>query len=900
MSIDWAELHDCWQAGLGAELDDAVALRRQIHAAPDGSHREGRTAQLVAAELGAAESPPVAGTGRLVRAGQPSGPSVAIRAELDGLPIVEETGVAWASTNGFMHACGHDVHLAALVAVMSAARQVGLPAGLLAVLQPSEETFPSGAREIVRTGALGEHDVRAMLAVHLQPRLPDGEVAVTPGAVNASSDEFELEVVGVGGHAGYPHLTRDPVVALCSVVVGLQHVVARNIDPTRAAVITVGSLAAGAAANVVPDAARARGSVRALDPADRHFLQQRITDVSEQIAAAHGCRATVRIVEGEPALVNDPQLATAAGPWLTRFGLRLGEPFQSCGADDFAFYGEVSPSLMVFVGTGNAAVSSPGLHHPRFLPPDSAVATVARTMVASAVSAFSALELPGRIQPRSLASVALTTPQGDSGFTTDAPLLRAYTDALTGGAAPFTIPGHKRRADQLDAGLAGVVAPDVLLYGGLDTVGLRAGVLAEAEGRAARLWGVDWCRFTTGGSTSGNQALALALGQPGDRVLVTRSLHRSLLLGLVLAGLKPIWLSPQLDPVTGVPTGIRVEDVDTALQAAPDAVAVLLVEPGYLGTLSDIVGVADVAHARGVPLVVDAAWGAHLGFAPELPLHPLAMGADAIVTSAHKTLPAYSQGALVLARTDRLDPARLDAGVDATHTTSPAGAILASIDGARALLEASGPQLFGQLVPLVTHARERLNRAVPGLVVLGPDQFPPGRFDPTKLVLQLPGTGADGVAVESELITAGTPVEMADRDTIVPIVTIADDASTIDRLLNILIPALLAASGPPRPTVTAAWRRHLPEQVLPPRTAFFAQDETVPAAEAAGRVSAELIAPYPPGIPALAPGERITGALLADLQATAAAGTRVAYAADPSLATIRVVRDAADQKEDST
>lgn len=470
----------------------------------------------------------------------------------------------------------------------------------------------------------------------------------------------------------------------------------------------------------------------------------------------------------------------------------------------------------------------------------------------------------------------------------DAPLLASYLDALRSDAAPFTIPGHKRRAGRLDQGLGQVVDGDVPLYGGLDTTKLSRGRLADAEARAGRLWGADWCRFSCGGSTHGNQALCLALGRPGDEVIVARSLHRSTLLGLVLAGLVPVWLPTRIHPATALPLGVAIGDVAAALDAHPAARAVLLTEPGYLGAISDISRIAALAHLHGVPLVVDQAWGAHLGFHPGLPPHALALGADAAVTSAHKALPAYSQGALVLARTELLDPQRLETAFEAGHTTSPAGSVLASIDACRALLETRGPELLGRLLDLVDGMRRRLLAEVPGLVVPDAQLFGAGRCDPCKLVLVLPGTGADGVLVEAELIAAGVPVEMADRDTIVPMVTVADDADTTGRFLDVLIPSLRRHAGTPRDVAPSISWDLRPEQVLDPRTAYFSPSHTVAVRDAVGEVSAELVALYPPGVPVLAPGERITEQVLDALLTARAHGVRVAYAADPGLATLRV------------
>ncbi len=460
--------------------------------------------------------------------------------------------------------------------------------------------------------------------------------------------------------------------------------------------------------------------------------------------------------------------------------------------------------------------------------------------------------------------------------------------AAAGDVRPFTIPGHKQRRNLV----GDVVAGDVPLYGGLDTMKLAQGVLADAEDRAARFWGADWCRFSVGGSTHGNQALALAVGRPGDEVVVGRTLHRSMLLGLVLAGLRPVWVHPQVDPGSGLPGAVTPDAVERALAASPGAVAVLLGDPSYVGTTGDVGALADTAHAAGVPLVIDAAWGAHFGLHPALPPHPLVAGADAVVVSAHKTLPAISQAAVVLARTTGsgglLDAGHLERAFEATHTTSPHGGVLASIDAARALVQRDGHELAGGLVRRVAAARSRL-QDVPGLVVPGEAFTDGSRVEAAKLVAVLPGTGASGTAVESDLIAAGFPVEMADRDTVVAIVTLADDDDRVAALADAVVAAVERHRGRPRPVVPGAAWSVRPEQVLDPRDAFFARPVAVPAQEAVGRVSAELVAPYPPGVPVLAPGERVTAAALEALLAARAGGARIAYSADPTLATLLVV-----------
>ena len=380
------ELHLKLRAAVADELPGAVALRHRLHADPRVSGDEADTAAEVVRALDAGPGHAVAGTGRIVRIGG-DGPPVALRAELDALPIVERTGVPWASTRAAMHACGHDVHLAALVAVGRAASRIGVDVPILAVLQPREESAPSGADDIVRSGVLT--GVRAIVAAHLQPRLPDGVVAVTPGPVNAATDEFEVTVTGAGGHAGYPHVARDPVLALCQTVVSLQQVASRRFDPVLGAVCSIGQISGGSAVNVVPETASARGTVRVMRDEDRAVAAALIEEIVAHTAAAYGCSGQVRFDPGEPVLVNDPALAAGAAARLTAAGVTTDATFRSYGADDFSHYCGVTRGLMLFVGTappdGSAA---PGLHHERFLPPDRMIGRIAEALLAGYLAAI--------------------------------------------------------------------------------------------------------------------------------------------------------------------------------------------------------------------------------------------------------------------------------------------------------------------------------------------------------------------------------------------------------------------------------------------------------------------------------------------------------------------------------
>jgi len=479
-------------------------------------------------------------------------------------------------------------------------------------------------------------------------------------------------------------------------------------------------------------------------------------------------------------------------------------------------------------------------------------------------------------------------PGSSNPLRTSAPLLDAYLSYFEEHRLPFTIPGHKQKTTLLDEGLGAVVDMDTPLYGGLDEIKLTGGILKKAEKLAADLWGADYARFSTGGSTHANQAIVLALGKPGDKVAISRTAHRSILSALVLADLQPIWMSPDIDEATGFPIGIGITELERALKEKP--IAVLLTEPGYLGTLSDLPTLISSAHAQGVPVIIDAAWGGHFGFSKDLPKHCLQLGADALITSTHKALPGYSASALLLAQGKYLNLARIEQSFETTHTTSPAGAPLASIDGCRALLATRGDELLGNLITLVNNFKREVQGNFAQPIFLNTSDFPADRFDPTKIVLRANQLGTSGVAIENALIAKNIRVEMADNDTLVFLATLADAQKDFSDLAQTLIPILKELESTPRQSATALSWSVVPQVGITMRSAYFAQTEMVSAADAQGRISADLIAPYPPGVAVVAPGEILTEQILKGLAASKSAGVRIAYATDSTLATYRVVK----------
>jgi len=370
-----------------ARLPAASTLREELHRWPDLSGGEQETCERLRSQFPALPFHPVAGSGGIL-IGPGTAPRIGIRVELDALPIVEQTGLPWASQRpGIMHACGHDVHAAAAVAVMhalSAREDSDAHPAVALILQPREEKSPSGARDIVHSGLWQELDIAAVVGAHLQPALPGGVISCTPGAVNASADEFAIEIVGRPGHGAYPHRCDDVVLAIAATVQAIQQVVARNIDPMQPAAITIGSLQAGSAANVLPGSAQAYGTIRALNGLVRERLIARLQEVVLGTANAHGCSAEFTVHGGEPALVNDGLLTQSTARILNEWGESVDDQFRSMGADDFAYYGEKVPTLMMFVGVDDG---SGGLHHPRFAPGSDSIEMTARSFLAGYLGA---------------------------------------------------------------------------------------------------------------------------------------------------------------------------------------------------------------------------------------------------------------------------------------------------------------------------------------------------------------------------------------------------------------------------------------------------------------------------------------------------------------------------------
>lgn len=367
---------------------DMVEWRRYLHRHPELSFREHRTSAWIAEKLeawGLEVRRGVAGTGLVARltGGRP-GRTIALRADIDALPIQDEKTSEYASSvPGVMHACGHDGHTAELLAV---ARYYSLhreeTAGTRVFLfQPAEETLPGGAVGMIADGALDGVD--AVYGVHLWTPFPSGVAATRPGPFMASPDEFEVEIVGRGGHGGLPHQSVDALVAGAHLVVALQTIVSRNVDPLESAVVSVGMLNAGSARNVIAERCTLAGTVRTFTPEARAHIRQRIEEVARHVGAMHGAEAKVAYYEGYPPVVND----AAEAERFFRVASSILEPgdVRRCdgimAGEDFSYYLRERPGCFFFVGAGAEDGSSAPHHHPRFDIDEKAMLTAAKLLV---------------------------------------------------------------------------------------------------------------------------------------------------------------------------------------------------------------------------------------------------------------------------------------------------------------------------------------------------------------------------------------------------------------------------------------------------------------------------------------------------------------------------------------
>jgi len=480
-----------------------------------------------------------------------------------------------------------------------------------------------------------------------------------------------------------------------------------------------------------------------------------------------------------------------------------------------------------------------------------------------------------------------------------------YLDALRAYAAReparLHVPGHKggpgADPDLLEAIGERALRLDIpALTHGVD-IGPEPTPFEQAQELAAGAWGAKRAWFLVNGASQGNLSAGLALAHYGREVVLQRNAHSSTIDALVLSGLRPTFAAPELDPELGVAHCLLPETLERALEQTPGAVGAWVVSPTYFGAVADVRSLADVAHARGVPLIVDEAWGAHMAFHEELPEHALSAGADLVISSTHKIVGSLTQSAMLHlgeGAGDLIGADAVDRAVTLTESTSPNSLLTASLDAARRLAAVHGRELLGETMKALAHTREQI-RQIDGLDVL--DERMIGRsgvfaYDPLRLAVDVRGIAASGYELAPLLRELGDiNLELYGQNVVVAVFGMGERALPEAERLVLALRAAVERVGLDPTGASASFAAPPPwgELAMTPREAFLGIQEAVPAAEAAGRIAAESLATYPPGIPNVLPGERLTGETLAYVQRTLELGGSVRGASDRLLRTVRVV-----------
>lgn len=467
------------------------------------------------------------------------------------------------------------------------------------------------------------------------------------------------------------------------------------------------------------------------------------------------------------------------------------------------------------------------------------------------------------------------------------------------GVLPCHTPGHKggRGAHPLlhrfftEEGLCA----DVSLAAELDDLHAPTGCIRAAEELAAEAYGADAAYFMVNGTTGAIHTMLMASLAPGDVLLVPRNVHRSIVGAMILADVRPIYMQPEIDTRLGIAMGVSLAAVERAVREHPEARAALLVYPTYYGVATELERIADFLHARDMLLLTDAAHGAHFAFSEELPPSAMAAGADLSAESTHKLLGSLTQSSMLLARGGRVSMERIRTASGIMQSTSPNEILLASLDLARAQMAGEGRERLAVAIRAAHELRRRINE-IEGLWAFGAEYMGAegmAALDPLKITVQVTGLGLTGFAAEAELRQRNIACELADARNVLLLLSYADGARESERVYAALRD--MAATCAPMCTSLGAAAfislPPIPEIGMEPRAAYFAPRECVCVESAEGRIAAETIVFYPPGIPVLAAGDVIDGATLAYLRAMKAIGARVVGAADASLRTLLVIAE---------
>lgn len=479
------------------------------------------------------------------------------------------------------------------------------------------------------------------------------------------------------------------------------------------------------------------------------------------------------------------------------------------------------------------------------------------------------------------------------------PLVEALQQFQEEKPAYFRIPGHRfeRGLDEALNGAA-LASYDLSEAEGLDDLHHAEGVIAEAQKLAAETWKAKKTFFLVNGTTCGNEAMVLSTVKEGEKIIVPRNVHKSVLMGLILSGATPVYVMPEYSTKWQMWGGVTPETIEKAFMETPDAKAVLLVSPTYYGLCSNLRAIAEICHRHDAALLVDEAHGSHLYFSEKLPSGALESGADACAQSIHKTAGSFTQSSLLSLGSERLDASRVAANLQMVQSTSPSYLLMASLDAARRGMALQGKERMECALALSRTARQEIGR-IEGIEVLGNElegTCGVWEFDPTRLVFSARKLGISGYDLQVRLYEEyRVSTELADEENVVCVITWANSEEDIERLIHAL--AGIAAAESKKKTGRTKFEekqwlfRSLPRMIKTPREAYFAEKEAIPFAKAEGRTAAEMVVPYPPGIPLICPGEQYRKEVLELIRQYLADGCEFHGPTDASLETLYVLKE---------
>ncbi|MBO5778594.1 MAG: aminotransferase class I/II-fold pyridoxal phosphate-dependent enzyme [Clostridia bacterium] len=454
-------------------------------------------------------------------------------------------------------------------------------------------------------------------------------------------------------------------------------------------------------------------------------------------------------------------------------------------------------------------------------------------------------------------------------------------------AYPMHMPGHKRNPAFLQ--IPEPVSVDITEINGFDNLHAAEGILQEAMERAATLWGAKKSHLLVNGSSSGILAALSATLPVGGTVAMDRSAHKSAYHALELRSLKPIYLSRPIDSELGVLGSLNPAEVEWVLSAHPEAGAVFLTSPTYEGVVSDICAIADVVHAHGAVLIVDEAHGAHLGFSPAFPKSAVTEGADIVIQSLHKTLPTFTQSAILHICSDRVDAGKIGKFLSYYQTTSPSYLLMAGMDECVSLLSERGSELFSAYEARLRRFREEV-AGLAHIRLLSGDSSVVWGFDPGKLYFSLRNTSLTGEAFGQILREEfAIECEMTTADGCLCMTSIADTDEGFDRLAKAVNAIDTRVSATTRGAVTVL--PPLPKAICSPSEAAERATEGGSVSHAVGRIAGEFVWAYPPDIPILVPGEEIDEAMIATLAFLQEKGVRLHSDSEGLPETVKVLKN---------